>query len=629
MISTRPRTLLTSRPWRVALGALTLAVALAAIAWTVTAASAMSTTFDEPHHVTTGLVWWQFGSYRWWTENPPLPKVLIAALPYLTGLRLPADPSAGKVNPWSIGIELLDGRADAGHLLKLARLGNVVFLVLALALTFALAGGRRRPLAAFAATALVASYPPLLGHAGLATTDGAAVATVLLFVWTFDRWMAHPTGARAAAVGAALGAATLCKLTAPLFCGAGAVGWVVGLRLATGSWTADSTETQLTKEPRRETGQEPSSESGGVPRPRGGRPWRPLFLHVLAVGAAAFLVTWAGYRFSTGRLDDLPPAAYLGTPVLPPMAGRSWLVRWLCHLPVPMPELWHGLLFLRAHHHHGHTAFLFGRLSEHGFWSFYLVGLLLKSPLPFLVLVAVSLTWWARRATVLLRAKGAGAGRDEVDARALGAGLAALAMLALSTLMTVNIGLRHLLCVVPVLAVFVGRSLASWIEAFRAPARRALATGALGLLLAANVAVAIAAWPELFAYFNLLAGREPGHALIDSDLDWGQDLGLLRRELRARGVPSIHYGLFAIVDPCDRDMPPMQPLEPGRPVTGWVVLSEQFYRSTLHFSFRRTSCASHAPFSFHEDPGDAFDWLKNAPLGARIGASLRLYHLAN
>ena len=87
------------------------------------------------------------------------------------------------------------------------------------------------------------------------------------------------------------------------------------------------------------------------------------------------------------------------------------------------------------------------------------------------------------------------------------------------------------------------------------------------------------------AYFNPLAGAEPGHALIDSDLDWGQDLLLLQRDLAARGVKEVHYGLFAIVNPCDPAWPKMIPLEPGKPVTGWVVLSEQFYRSGLHFSF--------------------------------------------
>ena len=579
---------------RVALAALSAAFVIAAVAWTVTSANELSTTFDEPHHLTTGLAWWQFGNTRWWTENPPLPKVVIAALPYLAGLRPRADPAAtpGR-NPWSVGIELLDGRSDAGHLLLLARLGTAAFLLLALGVTFALAGGRRRPLSAFIATALCATYPPLLGHAGLATTDVAAVAMVLLFLLALDRWASRPTRARALAVGAAFAGALLCKLTAPLFCAAGAGGWLVGRRVVLGAWLGGDTDN---------TG--PGFRA------------RALLVQVAVGAVAAFFVTWAGYRFSIGRLDDFAPASYLGTPVIPTADARSGLIRWLCRVPLPAPEALHGALFLRAHDHRGHTAFLFGRLSEHGFWNFYLVGLLLKSPLPFLALVAAAAALLVRR------------GARALDPRALGAALAALATLALSTVMTVNIGLRHLLGAVPLLAVFAGSTLGPWVAALSLPGRRALAAGALAVLLAVNVAIVQSAHPELFAYFNPLAGREPGQALIDSDLDWGQDLGLLKRELRARQITSLHYGLFAIVNPCDPEMPSMHALEPGRPVTGWVVLSEQFYRSTLHFSFCRDSCAREAEYGFHSDPGDAFDWLKGGPLTAQIGASLRLYHLA-
>jgi hypothetical protein len=213
------------------------------------------------------------------------------------------------------------------------------------------------------------------------------------------------------------------------------------------------------------------------------------------------------------------------------------------------------------------------------------------------------------------------------DARGLGAALAGLAALAFSAIVTVNIGLRHLLIVVPLLAIFAARAIASWFEAL-ASRPRAIAGTSLALLLAAQVAIVGRAVPELMAYFNPLAGREPGHALIDSDLDWGQDILLLQRELRARRISSVHYGLFAIVNPCDPNMPKLLPLVAGQPATGWIVLSEQFYRSGLHFSFRRESCAPHARYAFHEDPADAFDWLRPLEPVARIGASLRLYYVA-
>ncbi len=576
---------MTRKRQRACLGTLTAAIVVAAVAWTVGSATSLSHTFDEPHHLATGIEWWQFGTYRWWTENPPLPKVVTALVPYLAGMRLPANPTALNRRPWIPGIELLENAPSYERALMLARLGTASFLLLTLGLTFALAGGRKRLLSAFAATALVATYPPLLGHAGLATTDMAAVATVLLFLFCLDRWADHPSPARAAGVGAGFALATLCKLTAPAFCLVLGVAWIGARRWALGMWT-------------------------GGPATR----WRARLAQVASAGAAAFTVVWAGYRFSVGRLDDLPPIDYLGTPVLPPLGQRSALLAWFCRLRLPMPEFWHGFFFLKAHEIHGHSAFLFGRVHDRGgFWDFYLVGLLLKSPLPFLLLLAACLPALLRR------------GRAPLDARALGSGLAALAALALSTRLPVNIGLRHLLIVVPLLAIFTAGSLTPWLEDL-AGRSRIVAAIAFGALLVSGVVTVERARPQLMAYFNPLAGREPGRALIDSDLDWGQDFLLLERELRARRIPSVHYGFFGTVNPCDSDGPQLLPLVPKVPVTGWIVLSEQFYRSDFFVSFRRESCAS-PHYSFNMAPGDSFDWLKAYQPIARIGATLRLYHL--
>ena len=181
--------------------------------------------------------------------------------------------------------------------------------MLTLGLTFALAGGRKRLFSAFAATALVATYPPLLGHAGLATTDVAAVATVLLFLFCLDRWAEHPSPGRAAALGAGFALATLCKLTAPAFCAVSGVAWLAARRWTLGTWTG-----------------------GGPAR------WRARLGQAAIAGAAAFVVVWAGYRFSFGRLDDLPPMDFIGTPVLPPPGQRSALLAWFCRLRFRRPS---------------------------------------------------------------------------------------------------------------------------------------------------------------------------------------------------------------------------------------------------------------------------------------------------
>ncbi|HVT09870.1 MAG TPA: hypothetical protein VHO67_20550 [Polyangia bacterium] len=584
---------LTTQQRRAILGALTVAFVAAALAWTVGAATELSHTFDETHHLATGLAWWQFGTYRWWTENPPLPKIATALLPYLTGMRLPGRPETLSPDPWMPGVELLEAAPDYVRTLMLARIATAIFLLLTLALTFALAGGRKRLLSAFAATALVATYPPLLGHAGLATTDVAAVATVLLFLFCLDRWADGPSLPRAAAVGAGLALAVLCKLTAPAFCLTLSLAWLAARRWAKGAWTAPA------------------------PTADGRRGVRRLLAQAAVAGAVAFAIVWACYRFSVGRLDDLPPMDYIGTPVLPPPGQRSALMAWFCRLRLPAPEFWDGFLFLKAHDKHGHSAFLFGQIRDRGgFWDFYLVGLLLKSPLPFLLLLVAC-------APALLRKR-----RAPLDARALGAGLAALAALALSTLLTVNIGLRHLLIVVPLLAIFMAGVLTPWLEQLsqRGGRARAVAVLAVGGALAASVAIVERARPQLMAYFNPLAGREPGRALIDSDLDWGQDFLLLARELRRRGITTAHYGFFGTMNPCRPGLPRLLPLVPKVPVTGWVVLSEQFYRSDFFVGIRRDSCTPpHDTFDLA--PGDSFDWLKRYEPVARIGATIRLYDI--
>ena len=78
----------------------TVAIALVGVLCLDSNRRSLSGTFDESNHLAAGLEWWQFGSYTMWTENPPLPRLAIAALPYLHGMRLPPradwDPRTNK-----------------------------------------------------------------------------------------------------------------------------------------------------------------------------------------------------------------------------------------------------------------------------------------------------------------------------------------------------------------------------------------------------------------------------------------------------------------------------------------------------------------------------------------------------
>ena len=57
------------------------------------------------------------------------------------------------------------------------------------------------------------------------------------------------------------------------------------------------------------------------------------------------------------------------------------------------------------------------------------------------------------------------------------------------------------------------------------------------------------AQPDLIAYFNELAPRDPSKALLlGCDLDCGQDLFRLADELRARGISHVNIAVWSSAD---------------------------------------------------------------------------------
>lgn len=555
------------------------------------ARATFSGTFDESNHLACGIEWWQFGTYTMWTENPPLPRVAIAALPYLAGMRLPAqeawDPRTHDWDrSWEVGLDLLYGGPGFEVNLGRARLGTLPFFVLAIASVWGLAGGRRRPGAGLVAVALTATIPALFAHGALATTDVAFAGTFLLAMLCLARWYEAPTRRRAVALGVALALALLCKFSTLVFVPVAIIAVLLARRLAKLSTRPTRSEQPL--------------------------PWRVLGGHAALVIAAAFFVTWAGYRFSMGRVDDLPWEVKHWLRIVPEQADRGWLGRWLLHVPLPMPELLHGLRFLAAHDAIGHEAYLLGRISNVGFWSFYPVALLVKTPLPTLILLAASLPFVLRPSPSRCWA---------------GALVLTAAGILLVTLRShINLGIRHVFVVLPLAIVALARTLDAQLAYWRGRTR----TGAsilIGVCLLAQAATALAARRTSLGYFNPLAGSDPARVLLDSDLDWGQDLYLLRAEARARGVDSLRIAYFGTVRQCLHGLPRLEPLLPGRPADGWIAISENYYRNRSTFLLLKNPCDPKSYYRDDEVPLGSFSWLTAYEPVTIAGTSIRLYHV--
>ena len=444
-----------------------------------------SQTSDEAAHLSAGYSYLTRLDFRLNPEHPPLIKEL-AALPLLPlGLDFPEGALWQMAEEWNIGrIFVHENRLPNDTILFLGRLPVLALSVLLGWVLFRV--GRRffGAAGALLALALWALDPNVVTHSGLVTTDLGIALFIFLAALALHAWIERPTRRGLVLLGLATGAAFAAKYTAF---------------------------------------------------------WLPPILAGVAVSALLHdpgpAAIWRRPRWR--RLLTLIAAAA-------PVIGIAFLVLALCYGFVGLPAYLQGLDRTLHHSAVGHRAYLLGEISDTGWWSYFPLAFLWKTPPGTLLILAaavVAAVLGARRAA-----------RDEVFL------LVPIGItLALVTVWKVNIGLRHILVVYPFLFLAAGRLLVPRRAGdasdgrpadgrARIPAWAAVVAGA-GLAWNAVEAARIA--PCHLAYFNLIAGGPAeGHRyLLDSNYDWGQASKALKRYLDARGVPMAYVAYTGNSDP--------------------------------------------------------------------------------
>jgi hypothetical protein len=226
------------------------------------------------------------------------------------------------------------------------------------------------------------------------------------------------------------------------------------------------------------------------------------------------------------------------------------------HLPAAWWNFAEGIMALKAHNDTGHLSFLLGDAKLGGWWYFYLVALAVKTPLPLLLSGVVGLCLLARD------------GLREASTWRMAPVVLFVTLLVFASLFSrINIGIRHVLILYPFLALGGAYALAS---VARAWPRAGSAVAAL--LVAWQVSTLAMAYPDYFPYFNETVSH-PEHVLVDSDLDWGQDLRRLERRLAQLKVPSVSLAYQGTADLARETLPPFVRLPPRQPAKGWVAIT--------------------------------------------------------
>ncbi len=298
---------------------------------------------------------------------------------------------------------------------------------------------------------------------------------------------------------------------------------------------------------------------------------RRLFVPVLAMLASGAVMTWAMYRFHVGPVDTLT---------------------------LPAPEFWLGLRDFFGRAARGHPSFLLGEVGVTGWWYYDIVALLVKTPVPLMVFSTMG-AWMAFSQVRSVR-RGAPAHGARLPFAAPLAGV--LAVLVVASAARVDLGVRLDLPIYPMLAILAALGFSEALTRARAAVPR-IAVAALG---AWALGVPIAAHPDHLAYFNVFAGREPSKILVESNLDWGQDLYRLRDVSNAMGIDSLRVHYFGTAEFLAVGLRARR-LRPDERATGWVAASETFYAGVWSDS------------SLH--------WLRSYTPVMQVGKSIRLYNI--
>lgn len=544
--------------------ALPAVAAAAYLILTVHAARVETPTVDEFAHVPSGVAAWRQGRTDLYRTNPPLLKLLLAAPVALDrSVASPAvvEPPLGW-GPWEYGHRFMNANRERYlGLMTRARWAAIALGLVAGAVVFRWARDVFGVRAAAIVTSLFLLCPNVLAHGHLATIDMGALASIVLAMYALRRAQRNPGVVRMIVAGGTLGLALAIKYLAVLLLPA-----ILILVLAH-RWRSEP----------------------GVPQ----RLRRSAIDLAWMLGAALLVVNASVAFQGSGQ----PLGAY----PLQSRFARSVQAALPAWLPVPLPrEYLLGFDGAKEISEHGEFgSYLLGRWSEHGWWYYNLVALGVKLPLAILLLLAIAIPAW-RHSRV-----------DRMEFLSIATPLALL-VLVFSTASNLNIGIRHVLPALPFLFLLLGPVFMTTTSRWRQRSSAVAATVAL-LLAARNVA---SVHPDHLTFFNAIAGGPSrGSAwLLDSNLDWGQDLYRVPPALAAIDPDAQPYLLyFGHVDPALYGL--HYRMLPATPVQGLVVVSENFLGGYSYLSVAPDGAMTGVA-------GDTAAWLRSRAPVLRLGSIL-------
>ena len=579
----------------------------------------LTPTHDEYWHLPLGLLIWKTGRFDYDVINPPLFR-LWAALPLVLGgakldLEVPFT-SGGTTGD-------LFWTSNPEYRMLWFALGRAMVAIVNGGTGWLLAVWGRRwfgDIVGLAAAMLWCCCPTVLANGSLVTHDAAAAFGFVSTLFALVCWCEQPGWRRAAIAGICLGIAQLLKVTCVLLFPLAIITWLLIRPIPTGS-VGEKTK---------------------------GIMWQAQWLIVF--GVAIFII-------NVGYLGRQTCHSLRSMTFVSQRFQRLQELNWLSSMPIPVP-----IDYVRAFDRvaqdlqNPHAVFLDSKWSVSGFPQYYIKALGYKLSLGSWLMILLSVGFCCSRRQsampnggITSRVFDGKSGKIDVGnssrfwlqgfSNQLSADWRKQLTLLIPIMMLIipasfggnQIGIRYIFPVLPLLYLFAAQA-AGWMAEMRWRWPQWLVIAAL-----VSLPASLRYHPHHLAYFNEWAGGPDAGSelLIDSNLDWGQDLHGLVAYLRENKIETIGLAYYGTVHPHSLgihfSLPPIRHPEPGE-----YAISTNFVAGRP-FIIRQPTPNGEPPTPTREKPvpdsqpyqadlGD-FGYFRFFKPRTRIGHSIYVYHL--
>jgi len=533
-----------------------------------------SGTVDEIAHIPAGYSYVKYHDFRLNPEHPPLAKAL-AGIPLALQQNIngPAsDWSWDGISQWEAGWYMLyEAGNDPAKVLFWARLPMMLLMLGLGVLIFIWAKKIFGNFIAILVLLLYAFYPDVLAHGRLVTTDVAAAFGYLISIFFFDRAIRKRSIKNTFWAGLAFGIAQLLKFSSFLL-------YAILLIAVVARAIFDKEKGQFWPEL-----------------------WSnfKIYFWVCLISLGVVWIVYIPFVWNTppgiehevieNNLTANP--ATLGLRNFLHLLENNIILRALGHYLL-------GIMLVIGRVEGGNATYILGQLSDKSISWYFPVAWLVKTPISIIILFLSSIVCFFVR---------------KKDKETAWLGVLFLIPIVVYWAFTLkgslNIGIRHLMPTIPFVLLFIGlllkrifESNMKWIKWLTA------------IIILYMIVSTLSYFPYFIAYFNEAVPRDQRHNyLVDSSLDWGQDLLRLKEYVDDNNIDSIKVDYFGGSVP-SYYIPEAKGWHSSYgPTSGWMAISATFYQSSKLYGPMEGKWS--------------YEWLDKIKPTAIIGGSILVYNI--